>query len=54
MCAINDPLGQTQSPASSDYHSHLKIVLFSEIFKKWGLTDSRVGRPRGSIQHMKV
>ena len=28
MCAINDPLGQTHSPASSD---HLKFVLFWEI-----------------------
>ena len=33
MCAINDPLGQPHSPASSDHYSHLKIVLFCVILK---------------------
>ena len=33
MCAINDPLGQTHCPTSSDHYSHLKIVLFCEIVK---------------------
>ena len=35
MYAINDPLGQTHSPASSDHYSHLKFVLFREILKSW-------------------
>ena len=34
MCAINDPLNQTHSPAISDHYSHLKVVLFCEILKK--------------------
>ena len=33
MCAINDPLGQTHSPSSSDHYSRLKVVLFSVILK---------------------
>ena len=33
VCAINDPLSQTQSPASSDLYSHLNFVLFIEILK---------------------
>ena len=33
MCATNDPLGQTHSPASSDHYSHLKIVMSCEILK---------------------
>ena len=33
MCVINDPLGQTHSPSSSDHYSHLKVVLFCENFK---------------------
>ena len=42
MCAINDPQGQTDSPASSDHCSHLKVVLFCEIFKSEdGRTDGR-------------
>ena len=29
MCVINDPLGQTHNPASTDYYnSHLKIDCF--------------------------
>ena len=32
--AINDPLGQTHSPASRDHYSHLKFVLFCEISKR--------------------
>ena len=31
--AINDPLGQTNSPASSDHYFHLKIVVFCMILK---------------------
>ena len=34
MCAINDPLGQTHSPASNDRYSRLKVVLFREILDK--------------------
>ena len=33
MCAINDPIGQTHSPASSNHYSRLKVVLFHEILK---------------------
>ena len=33
MCAINDPLGQSHSPASSDHYSRLKVALFCEIWK---------------------
>ena len=33
MCAINDPLDQTHSPASCDHYSHLIIVLLCEILK---------------------
>ena len=33
MCAINDPSGQTHSPASNDHYSHIKFVLFCEILK---------------------
>ena len=41
MCAINDPLGQTHSPASSDHFSRLKVVLFCEILKNYdGRTDN--------------
>ena len=35
MSAINDPLGQTHSPASSDHYSHLKVVVLRD-FEKWG------------------
>ena len=59
MCDINDPLGQSHSPASSDHYSRLKMVLFCEILKcRDGRTDGQttrakivittVGRPRGS------
>ena len=48
MSAINDPLGQTHSPASSDHYSHLKIVLFNEILKR-GRTDGRTDGPRAKI-----
>ena len=38
--AINDPLGQTHSPASSDPYSHLKTDLLCEILKSGdGRTD---------------
>ena len=30
---INDPLGKTHSPASNNYNSHLRIVLFCGILK---------------------
>ena len=33
MCAINDPLGQTHSLASSDHYSYLNFVLFYKILK---------------------
>ena len=32
--AVNDPLGQTHSPTGSNHYSHLKFVLFCEIFEK--------------------
>ena len=42
MCAINDPLGQTHSPASSDHYFRLKVILFSEILKSEdGRTDEQ-------------
>ena len=41
MYAINDPLGQTHSPASSDHYSGLKVALFCEILKNVdGRTDN--------------
>ena len=56
MCAISDPLGQTHSPSSSDHYSHLKMILFCEIFKRGDgrtpreeLVITTVGWPRGSI-----
>ena len=33
VCVINDPLGQTQSLASSDFYFILKFVLFCDILK---------------------
>ena len=36
VCALNDPLGQTQSPVGSDHYFPLKIVLLCNILKKWG------------------
>ena len=42
MCAINDPLGQTHSHASSDSFPYFKFVLFSEILKSGnGRKDAR-------------
>ena len=39
---INDPLGQTHNPGSSDYYFHLIIVLFYAILKSGdGQTDGR-------------
>ena len=38
MNAINDPLGQNHSPASSDHYSQLKVV-FLRDFKKWRRTE---------------
>ena len=61
MQVINDALGQTHITATSDHHSHLKVVLFFEILKsgdgqtsrvKIGITittGNTVGRSRGSI-----
>ena len=31
MCVINDPLSQTQIPASSYHYSHLKFVCFTRF-----------------------
>ena len=39
ISAINDPHGQTHSPASSAHYSRLKVVLFCEILKT-GRTDT--------------
>ena len=40
MSAINDPLDQIHSPASSDHNSCLNFVLFCEILKNGdGQTD---------------
>ena len=42
---INDPIGKTHSPASSNHYSHLKVVLvFLRDFEKWGRTDRRTDR----------
>ena len=41
MCAINDPLGQTHSPASSDHYSRLKVLKSCFVlrdFEMWGRT----------------
>ena len=56
---MNDPLGQTHSPASSDHYFHLKFVLLYDIlkirtdgwpvWKWWSLPTVTVGRPRVSI-----
>ena len=37
MCAINDPFGQTHTPASSDHYFHLEIVLCFAQFWKVGM-----------------
>ena len=39
ICVINDPLGQTQSPTSSDHYSDLTFGLVCEILKKDDLPD---------------
>ena len=45
MRVINDPLGQTHSPANNDHYSSLNFVLFCEIFKIGDrLTDGRTDR----------
>ena len=50
MSAINDPLGQTNSPAGSDHCSHLKVVLFCEILKSGdGRTDGWTSRAKIEI-----
>ena len=51
MSAINDPLGQTHSPASSYHYSHLKVVFVLRDFEKWGRTDVRTDgqTPRAKI-----
>ena len=39
---INDPLGQTHNPASSDHYFHMKIVVFCKILKSGeGWTDGQ-------------
>ena len=48
MCAINDPLGQTHSPTSSDHYSHMKVRLFSEILKSG---DGRMYTPCENCDH---
>ena len=36
MCVINDPLGQTHSPASGDHCvSHMKYFFVLRHFEKW-------------------
>ena len=32
-CVINDPLGQTHSPTSSDHYFHATFILFCDILK---------------------
>ena len=49
---INDPLGQTNSPASSDHCSHLKIVLFCRILKSVKIVVT-TGRDCGSASWIK-
>ena len=41
MSAINDPLGQSHSSASSNRYSHLLIDVFRKILKQWGWTYRR-------------
>ena len=49
MCAINDPIGQNNSYASSDHHSRsLKICFVLRDFEKRGHTDN-VQTPRVKI-----
>ena len=49
MRVINDdPLGQTQGPASCDIYSHLNFVLFCEILK------SGDGRTEGQKTRAKI
>ena len=58
-CVINDPLGQTQSLASSGHSFHLKFDLIARFWKlrtdgqlvrkRWSLPAVTVGRPSGSI-----
>ena len=48
MCANNDPLGQTHSPALTHHYSHLKMVLFCDILESGdGRTDRQT--PRAEI-----
>ena len=56
--AINDPLGQTHSPASSNHYSHLQVALFWKMRTK-GRTDTtwekmiNTGRDCGSASWIK-
>ena len=46
MRVINDPLGQTHSPASSDPYFRLNFVLFFRDFEKWARTYGRTTRAK--------
>ena len=42
MCTINDPVGQSHSPACGDHYSQWKVVLLCDILKSVdGCTDGR-------------
>ena len=58
LVIINNPVGQTHSPGSSDHYFKLTLTLFYEILKSldgrhgwklWSLPAATVGRPDGSI-----
>ena len=46
MRVINDPLGQTHSPASSDNYFRLKFWFVSQDFEKWERTDIETTRAK--------
>ena len=39
--AINDPLGQTHTPTSSNPYSQLRSCIVLRDFDRWGRTDGR-------------
>ena len=47
-CVINDHLGHTDSPISSDHYFHATFVLFCEILKIWD------GRMAGQTLRVKI
>ena len=52
MSAINDPLGQTHSPARSDHYSCLNFVLYRETLKSGdGRTDGPTDNTCESSDH---